>query len=103
MCVPKQIVPTVPKRELSIVLLFLGKFSLNLRKRFDKLVRKYYHYAILRLFFSLKIDWAACLNSRTPFPYIVAPTLFTNFNVIIAILITIAKLNFIIKLELVSK
>ena len=33
-----QIVPTVRKRELLVVLLFLGKFSLNLRKRLYKLL-----------------------------------------------------------------
>ena len=38
--VPKQIVPTVPKRELLVVLPFLGKFSLNLRKRLYKSVNQ---------------------------------------------------------------
>ena len=38
--VPKQIVPTVPKRELLVVLPFLGLFSLNLRKRLYKSVSK---------------------------------------------------------------
>ena len=34
--VPKQIVPTVPKKELLVVLPYLGTFSLNLRKRLYK-------------------------------------------------------------------
>ena len=38
--IPEQIVPTVPKRELLAVLPFLGKFSLNLRKRLYKSVNK---------------------------------------------------------------
>ena len=38
--VPKQIVLTVPKRELLVVVPFLGKFSLNLRKSLYKLVSK---------------------------------------------------------------
>ena len=37
---PKQIVPTVPKRELVVVLPYLGTFSLNLRKRLHKSVSK---------------------------------------------------------------
>ena len=37
---PKQIVLTVPKKELLVVLPFLGKFSLNLRKRLYKAVSK---------------------------------------------------------------
>ena len=42
------------------------------------------------------------LNSRAPFPYIFAPTLFTNFNVVIEILLPMAKLNDILNLGLVS-
>ena len=38
--VPKQIVPTVPKRELLFVLPYLGTFSLNLQKRLYKSVSK---------------------------------------------------------------
>ena len=38
--VPKQIVLTVPKKELLVVLPFSGMFSLNLRKHLHKAVRK---------------------------------------------------------------
>ena len=38
--VPKQIVPTVPKKELLVVLPYVGTFSLNLRKRLHKSVSK---------------------------------------------------------------
>ena len=38
--ISKQIVPTVPKRELLVVLPFLRQFSLNLRKRLYKSVSK---------------------------------------------------------------
>ena len=38
--IPKMIVPTVPKRELLVVLPYFGTFSLNLRKRLYKSVRK---------------------------------------------------------------
>ena len=38
--VRKQIVPTVPKKELLVVLPYLGTFSLNLRKRLYKSVSK---------------------------------------------------------------
>ena len=38
--IPKQIVPTVPKKELLVVFPYLGKFSLNLRKRLYKSVSK---------------------------------------------------------------
>lgn len=39
------------------------------------------------MIWSLKFEWVTCLNSRNKFPYIFAPTLFTNFSVIIAILL----------------
>ena len=38
--VPKQIVPTIPKKELLLVFPFLGTFSLTLRKHLYKLVSK---------------------------------------------------------------
>ena len=38
--VPKQIVLTIPEKELLVVLPFLGTFSLNLRKRLYKAVSK---------------------------------------------------------------
>ena len=37
---PKQIVPTVPKRELLVLLQYLGTFYLTLRKRLYKSVSK---------------------------------------------------------------
>ena len=37
---PKQILPAVPKKELLVILPYLGTFSLSLRKRLDKSVSK---------------------------------------------------------------
>ena len=42
------------------------------------------------------------LNSSTLISYMFAPTLITNFSVAIAILLNLAKLNIILKLELPS-
>ena len=42
------------------------------------------------------------LNSRTPFPCVFAPIVCRNFSVVIAILLVLAKLDVILKLELVS-
>ena len=44
--VPKQIVLTAPKKELPIVLPYLGTISLNLRKGLYKSARRLYHNAI---------------------------------------------------------
>ena len=100
--VPKQIVPTVPKKELLVVLPYLGTFSLNLRKRLYKLVSKILSQCNIKVIFQSRNDWVAFFNLRTTFPYIFAPILFINFTVVIAILLTMAKLNIILKLELVS-
>ena len=73
---------------------------MNLRARLYKSVGKTLPQC--KLLFSLKIDGAVILNSRTPFPYIFTTILFTNFSVVIAIVLTIAKLKMILKLVLVS-
>ena len=54
--VPKQIVPTVPKKGLIVVLPILGKFSLNLRKGLYKFVSKILPKYNTKLFLSLKIN-----------------------------------------------
>ena len=53
--VPKQMVPTVPKMELLVVLPYLGAFSLNLRKHLYKSVSKSLPQCNKKLFFSPKI------------------------------------------------
>ena len=52
--VPKQIVPTVAKRELLVVLPFLGTFSLNMRKRLYKSISKSLPQCNLKLIFQSK-------------------------------------------------
>ena len=52
--VPKQIVLTVPKRELLVVLPFLGTFSLNLRKRLHKSVSKSLPHCSIKVIFQSK-------------------------------------------------
>ena len=52
--IPKQIVPTVTKRELLVVVPFLGTFSLNLRKRLYKLVSKSLRQCNLKVIFSVQ-------------------------------------------------
>ena len=84
--VPKQIVPTVPKKELLVVLPYLGTFSLNLRKRLYKSVSKSLPQCNIKVISQSK-------NRLSSFFKFFAPTLFTNFSVVIAILLTMAKLN----------
>ena len=102
LCVPNQIILTLPKRELLVVLPFIETFSMNLRKGLYKLVRESLSQCNIKVIFQSKNWLSNLLNSRTPFPYIFAPTLFINFSVVIAIFLIMAKLNVILKLELLS-
>ena len=52
--VPKQIVLTVPKKQLLVALPFLGTFSLNLRKRLYKAVRKSLPQGNIKIIFNSK-------------------------------------------------
>ena len=96
---PKHIVPTVPKEELLVVLAYLGTFSLNLRKRLYKSVSKSFPQCNIKVIFQSKNRLSGFFKFKDS---IFAPTLFINFSVVIAILLTMAKLNVILKLGLVS-
>ena len=98
--VPKQIVPAVSKKEFLIVLLFFGKFSMHLRTSLYNSNSKALPHCYIKVFFSPTIDWVICLNSRTRLLFIFPLTLFTNFSVVIAISLTVAILNVLLKLEL---
>ena len=60
--VPKQIVPTVPKKELLVVLPYLGTFSLNLRKRLYKSVSKSLPQCNIKVIFQSKNRLSSCRN-----------------------------------------
>ena len=100
--VPKQIVPAVPKKELLAALPFLGKLSLNLRKHLYKSVSKSLPQCNIKVIFQSK-NWLSNLfKFKDSIPLYLRSHLFTNFSVVIAILLTMSKLNVILKLELVS-
>ena len=65
---PKQIVPTVPKRELLVVLPNLGIFSLNLRKRLYTSVSKYLPQCNIEVIFQFKNRLSSFLKSQHSFP-----------------------------------
>ena len=100
--VPKQIVLTVPKKELLVVLPFLRKFSLKLRKRLYKAVSKSLPQCNIKVIFQSKSRLSSLFKFKDSIPLYLRSMLFTNFSVVIAILLTMAKLNVILKLELVS-
>ena len=90
--VPKQIVLTVPKKELLVVLPLLGTFSLNLRKRLYKAASKLLPQCNIKVIFQFKNRLSSLFKFKDSISYILA----------IAALLTMAKLNVILKFELVS-
>ena len=100
--VPKQIVLTVPKRELLVVLPFLGTFSLNLRKRFYKSVSKSLPQCNIKVIFQSENRLNDLFKFKGSIPLYLRLHLFINFSVVIAVLFTMAKLNVILKLELLK-
>ena len=100
--VPKQTVPTVLKKELLILLPFLGTFSLNFRKRLYKAVSNSLPQCYIKIILLSKNRLSNLFKFKDSFPCIFAPTLFTNFSIVIAILLTMVKLNAILKFELVN-
>ena len=66
--IPKQIVPTVPKRELLVVLPFLGKFSLNLRKRLYKSVSKSLPQCKIKVIFQSKNRFSGLFKFKDSCP-----------------------------------
>ena len=66
--VPKQIVPTVPKKELLAVLSYLGKFSLNLRKCLYKLVSKSLPQCNIKVIFQSKNQLSSFFKFKDSIP-----------------------------------
>ena len=66
--VPKQIVLTVPKKELLVVLPFLGTFSLNLRKRLHKAVSKSLPQCNIRVIFQSKNRLSSLFKFKDSIP-----------------------------------
>ena len=93
--VPKRILITVPKKDVLIVLPFLGQFSLNLRSNYIIVLTKRYP-NVTELFSNLKIVRVTFFDLKTAFSKNFVPILFTNFCVVIATLLIMVKLNAIL-------
>ena len=104
--VSKQIVPvpTVLKREWLVVLPFLGEFSLNLRIRLYKSVSKSLPQCNVKIIFQSKDRLSSLFKFKDSIPLYLRYHLIHKFQCYlqIAILLTMAKLNVILKLELVK-
>ena len=88
MYIRKGIIPTVPKREFLVVLLFLGTFYLNLRKDLYKLVSKSLPQRNIKVIFQFKNQLSRLFNFKDSFPLYLPSNLLSNFPVPFAILLT---------------
>ena len=98
--VPTQLIPTVPRKELLMVLPFVGKSYMSMRTRLYKSVSKLLPHSNIKVVCQSKKRLSNLLKFKDSVPYV--PTLFINISVVIAILRPIVKLNVILRLELVS-
>ena len=78
--VPKQIVPTLPKRELLVVLPFLGELSLNLRKRLYKSVSKSLPQCNIKVIFQSKNRWSSLFIFKDSIPLYLCSHLIYKFH-----------------------
>ena len=110
--IPKQTVTTVHKKDLLIALPFLGKYSVNFRTCLYKSVSKTLSYCNVKVvfqsknrlsnFFKLKNSISFSILHFFIYTYVQCSTVIGLISAVIAILLTMAKLNVILKLELVS-
>ena len=83
---PKQIVPTVPKGELLVVLPYLGTFSLNLRKRLYKSVSKSLPQCKIKVIFQFKNGLSSFLKFQLSIPlylrfHLIYKVHYCNYNI----------------------
>ena len=78
--VPKQIVSTVSKRELLVVIPFLGTFSLNLRKRLYKSVSKSLPQCNIKVIFQSKNRFSSLFKFRDSIPLYLCSHLIYKFQ-----------------------
>ena len=80
LCIPKQIVSTVPKRDLLLVLPFLGTFFLNLRKLLYKSASKSLPQCNIKVIFQSKNRWSSFFKLKDSIPFYLHSHLIYKFQ-----------------------
>ena len=99
---PKVVVSTVPKKDLMIVLPYLGKLSLQIRTRINHVMRNKLPHCNLRIVFQTKCKLINFSHSKIKFLYSYVLALFINLSAVAAMLPIMAKLSAILKSECVN-
>ena len=80
MYVPKQIVSTIPKKELFVILPFLGTFYVNLRKRLYKSVRNSLPQCNIKVIFKSKNGLSSLFKFKDSIPLYLRSHLIYKFQ-----------------------
>ena len=98
----KVVVSTMPKKDLIIVLPYLGKRLLQIRTIVNRVMKKKSTTSIFELHSRLSASWSTLLHLKIKFLFSYVLELFINLSAVAAILLIMAKLSAILKSECVS-
>ena len=100
--IPKPVVSTVPKNDLVIALLYVGKLPLQIPVRINHIMKNNSCTVVSDLFSRLSAKLVTLCHLKTKFHRSYVLVLFTNFGVVAAILPIMAKLSVILTPECVK-
>ena len=96
----KVVVSTVPKKDLMIVLPYLGKLSLQIRTKIIRVMKNKLPHSNFRIAFQTKSNLVIFFTFKVKTPYVLA--LFINLSELTAMLPITAKLSAILKSQCVN-
>ena len=102
MLAPKPVVSTVPKKNLVIALPYLGKLSLQILTRINRIMKNKLSYCNIQFVFQTKCKISNFFAFKDKFHRSYVLALFTNFSVVAAMLPIMAKLSVILRSECVD-
>ena len=83
---PKIVVTTLPKKDLITVLIYLGKLSLQIHTKINRIKKNDFLYLNLQIVFQTKWKLIDFSNLKIKFPFSYILTLFVNVSVVTALL-----------------
>lgn len=83
---PKIVVTTLPKKDLITVLIYLGKLSLQIHTKINRIEKNNFLCRNLQIVFQTKWKLIDFSNLKIKFPFSYILTLFVNVSVVTALL-----------------
>ena len=100
--IPKPAASTVPKKELIIILPYLGKLSFQICTRINPIMKNKLPYCNVQFVFQTRCKISNFLHLKTKFHRSCVLALLTHFSAVVAMLPVMAKLKVILKSECVN-